>query len=173
MLFIPLLSRVMAASHGFPTTGVWVNVGCHFSLNSSGHSEIVAISWDRVPFLRVMGIWLVCVSDWCIPLVGARFWLAHVCIRCLTRALLAPFSWDDSPRGGKWRHGWAGAFYYLIPVPQFLVLRVKWVEIRNWKLNFFDLGKHLSAPCMMGPRFLLLFKEFLVWVWASLSAFNM
>ena len=56
----PLLGN--GPPYGSPTTGLWVNVGCHVSLNGSGHSEIVANSWDRMPFL------------WCEYLVGIYSW---------------------------------------------------------------------------------------------------
>ena len=54
--------RVMADSHGSPTTRSWVNMECHVLPNGSGHSENVAISWDRVSFLWVMSIWPAYIS---------------------------------------------------------------------------------------------------------------
>ena len=112
LLILPLI-RVMAAPHGTSTTALWVNVGYPVSLDGSGHSVTVAISWDHVPALRVMGIWLLYVFGRYIPLVGVRLWLAHVCKRLFNRAPLVLLSWGDSLRGGRRWHGRADAFNYL------------------------------------------------------------
>ena len=75
----PPLSRVVAAPHGTPTAISWVNVGHCVSLDSSGRSATVVLSWDRVLALWGMSICSVYVSGRCIPLADICLWSAHIC----------------------------------------------------------------------------------------------
>lgn len=159
-----LLYRVMAAPYGSPTTELLVNVGYHVSLNGSGHSETVATSWDRVPFLWwwVFGRYVFMVS------IFLRLVYVSGC------TLIVPFSWGDSPRGGRWGNGQADTFHFLTLVPQFLVLRVKRVKIRNWELDPTDLWKYLYGlhVIVTDLKFHPLSKEMSVWVWAFVNVSN-
>ena len=146
----------MADLHGSPTIELWVNVGCHVLPNSSGHSETVAISWDRVLFLWAMSIWSVHISGQCSFLVGTCPYAKFYQDSTHAIQLGIGLSWYFSLLMGTWLSWYFSLLNILFNHLQY-IYKLWLCEVVKTKLSQLDLSNH-----SMLMTFVILYRNFII-----------